>query len=123
MSQIGHISNRIKEIRERRGFTQPELAKKVGTGRSQIAKLERGDRQLTQQWMVRISKALECEPPDLLPGAPVITERERAVLGIFNKLTPEQQNTLMKVATALSEPVNELDSLESLPKNFSKDAG
>jgi transcriptional regulator with XRE-family HTH domain len=111
------MNNKIKEIRKQRGLTQPELAKKVGTSRSQITKLERGERQLTQHWMERIAAALECNPQDLLPGTPTLTEKEKAVLAVYNKLTPEQQRAVMQVATALSEPAEEIDHEVYHPKS------
>lgn len=62
--------NRIKELRRLRGLTQDGLGKLVGTGRSQIVKLERGERRLTVEWMRRLARALECHPADLLANEP-----------------------------------------------------
>ncbi len=60
------MSNRIKELRRLRGLTQDGLGKRIGTGRSQIVKLERGERRLTVEWMRRLARALDCHPADLL---------------------------------------------------------
>ena len=62
--------NRIKELRRLRGLTQDGLGRLVGTGRSQIVKLERGERRLTVEWMRRLAKALDCHPADLLSNEP-----------------------------------------------------
>ncbi len=58
--------NHIKQLRTSRGLSQQGLADLVGTSNQQISLLEAGDRQLTQHWMERISKALECRPSDLM---------------------------------------------------------
>lgn len=63
------MSNRIKELRERRGLTQEKLAEVAQTTRSQIVKLERGERRLTVDWMRRLAPFLDCLPADLLPAS------------------------------------------------------
>lgn len=74
-------SNRIREWRQKRGWSLQQLAEVSDTTRAQIDKLERGERRLTVDWMVRLAKPLECLPADLLPalvpGAPV--ERDRLI--------------------------------------------
>lgn len=80
------MTNRIKELRRARGLTQDGLGRLIGTGRSQIVKLERGERRLTVEWMRRLARALECHPADLLAmegptghqPSPVAAERPAA---------------------------------------------
>lgn len=59
--------NRIAEIRDERGMTQEKLAEAANTGRSMIVKLERGERKLSVDWIVRLAKALRVSPKELLP--------------------------------------------------------
>lgn len=47
------------------------LAQLVGTTASQINKLEKRQRRLTDDWLVKLSQALKCSPGDLLGDAPV----------------------------------------------------
>jgi phage repressor protein C with HTH and peptisase S24 domain len=67
------MPNRIKEWRTRFGLSYAALAQLVGTTAPQIQKLERGERRLTVDWMLRIAAALsslgqgEVHPKDLLP--------------------------------------------------------
>ena len=61
--------NRIAVLRRTAGLSQEQLAERLGTGRSQIVKLERGERRLTVDWMVRIGRALGCDPAMLMPAA------------------------------------------------------
>ena len=63
--------NRIREFRQARGWSLQQLAEASGTSKSQIDKLEKGDRRLTVDWMVRLARPLKCDPRDLMetPGA------------------------------------------------------
>lgn len=61
--------NRIREWRQRRSLSLQQLAEVSSTTRAQIDKLERGERRLTLDWMVRLAKPLDCLPADLLPLA------------------------------------------------------
>lgn len=73
------MTNRIKEVREARGLSQDRLAGLAETTRSQIVKLERGERRLTVDWMRRLAPALGCAPADLLSATD--TQRTDAPAG------------------------------------------
>jgi len=60
------MENRIKEIRTQKGMTLQQVADKAGTTKAQVMKLEKGDRRLTDVWMVRLSIAMSCDPKELL---------------------------------------------------------
>src|SRR5438552_1071880 len=67
------MANRIKEWRIRFGLSYARLGELAATTGPQIQKLERGERRLTIDWMLRIAAALssigqgEVHPKDLLP--------------------------------------------------------
>lgn len=75
--------NRIREWRQNKNWSLQQLAEAADTSRAQIDKLERGERRLTLDWMIRLAKPLECLPADLLPqalpGAVNINSRERMI--------------------------------------------
>jgi len=61
------IPNKIKAIRETRGITQAELA--ISTKRfnqSQICKIEKGNRRITDRDLVIIAEALGVKVADLI---------------------------------------------------------
>jgi len=58
--------NRIREIREAKNLSGRELADLVETSTQQIYRLEVGERRLTDEWMQKLAKALQCHPFDLL---------------------------------------------------------
>lgn len=62
--------NRIFEMRKAKGLTQGRLGELIGTEKSQISKLESGERTLTEDWLRRLSSALGCGIADLIiaPG-------------------------------------------------------
>jgi transcriptional regulator with XRE-family HTH domain len=59
--------NRIKELRERLGLRVRDLAQAVGVNDAQISKLERGLTNLSQAWLYRLAKPLQCQPWEILP--------------------------------------------------------
>lgn len=64
--------NRIRELRKEAGISQEVLGAEVGCNKSKISKLENGKQELTQNWMIKLSKALNnhgliTAPSDLLP--------------------------------------------------------
>lgn len=63
---VWNVGNRLKELRERAGLTQAQLAARVNSGRSTIVKLERGERPLNNRWLERLANQLGCAPVDIL---------------------------------------------------------
>lgn len=86
------MENRLKEIRKQRKITQEQLGEMVGATKMQIWRLERGDRQLTQKWLSRLSKALDCSIADILPksDADIIKAKENE----FSDLSEEEKNLI-----------------------------
>ena len=74
------FKNRIRELREERGWGQHELAERCSTTNQQISRLEAGQRELTQRWMERLGSALGVNPVHILPpemtGQPFESEEE-----------------------------------------------
>jgi phage repressor protein C with HTH and peptisase S24 domain len=70
--------NRIRELRQQKGWTLLQLAEAAGTTHQQIHRLETGQRRLTTDWLMRLAKALECRPFELLPS----TDDERVTVPI-----------------------------------------
>jgi transcriptional regulator with XRE-family HTH domain len=113
------MGNHLKAWREHRGLTQDGLAQAAGTDKSQISKLEKGQRRLTQEWLTRLAQALRTSPAALLspPGAatgttaprgPVygpdevaeadVSEAELLVLDILRDLPKATQRNIIRAA-------------------------
>jgi phage repressor protein C with HTH and peptisase S24 domain len=62
------LPNRIREFRDRAGLSMQALADRAGTSAPQINKLEKGERKLTVDWMIRLGRALGVDAKDLMAG-------------------------------------------------------
>jgi transcriptional regulator with XRE-family HTH domain len=66
-SKLQLSNNRIQEQRKKKRVTAKGLGELIGSGRSTIVKLERGERRLNTDMMEKIATALGIKPADLLP--------------------------------------------------------
>lgn len=60
--------NKIKDIREKKGLTQEEVAKKAGMSANYFAKIERGTINTTINKASNIAKALGVDISDIFPS-------------------------------------------------------
>ncbi len=60
------IGARIRTLRQQRDLTQTELAKMLGTRQTAVSELERGNRGLTVQQLVKIARVLKASPNEIL---------------------------------------------------------
>jgi transcriptional regulator with XRE-family HTH domain len=72
------MQNRIRELRERAGLSQEQVAERMGTIRGQVSKLESGKARLNDVWIARLSSALGCSPAELIADVDV---RQIPVIG------------------------------------------
>lgn len=69
-AEDGDLPNRIKQLREARGWSMSTLGKALGVEAPTVNKLEKGETQLTTRWMKRIATALGVHPMAILFEAP-----------------------------------------------------
>ena len=99
------MGNRIRQLRKSQGLTLTQLAEKVGTTNQQLSHLEKGRRRLTQDWMERIARGLNCRPIELLEETvDKLSVQERAFIKIYRKLSSEQQEALYVATAAIIDP-------------------
>ncbi len=65
-AEEGLVPNRIKEWRMKRGLSLSEMSELTGLTRSELHKLEKGVRRLRTDHLPVLSKALRCDPEELL---------------------------------------------------------
>lgn len=89
------MSERIKERRKALGYTQEDLAEKLGLQKSAIAKYENGRVQnIKRSTILKMSTILECTPSYLMgwnessdtAAADALSSDERALLSDYQKL-------------------------------------
>lgn len=60
------IVNNIQALREAKGWNRPELAKRMKTSPQQLERLEKGQRNLTSDWIDKAARALGVPPADII---------------------------------------------------------
>jgi transcriptional regulator with XRE-family HTH domain len=89
------MESNLKKIRKRQGLTQAALARKLNVSESQISRLEKQNRQLTQSWIERLSVALDCSKMELL-GESEISREDLRILSYIQSLSPAQKAATME---------------------------
>lgn len=75
------LGQRIKKLRESRGYTQEDIAELLGIPRSGVVQLELGNRSLDSLELMKLSKELGFDPSDLF--APEFSELQDSVTVLF----------------------------------------
>lgn len=63
---MNNLYEKISELRRKNGFTQAQLAEKIGIKQSNYAKIEKGDIQITIERLFEIAKVFEVSVVELL---------------------------------------------------------
>lgn len=94
---------RLARLRKERGWTQVELAERLGITQTLLSDYERGKLRLNADMIVRVANALETTTDDLLqPRGSQSPLRRKPSLRVqrrvekIEKLPPHQQNYLLK---------------------------
>lgn len=86
-----YIGLQIRNHRDKRSFTQQDLADRIGLERTSITNIERGKQKLPLHVLFGICEALDVTPNDVLPHRNAVSERkplEAAHLGAFRDMVP-----------------------------------
>jgi transcriptional regulator with XRE-family HTH domain len=60
------LGDHVRELRQKRGLTQADLAARLGVPQSRISEIESGSRVPNLVTMLRLAAALDCKPTALL---------------------------------------------------------
>lgn len=80
------LMNNVQKLRDERGWSQEVLAAKIGTSGPQINRLEKGQRKLTVEWLLRLCAAFDVSA-DKIANIPLskvnTTTADPAMLGLI----------------------------------------
>lgn len=62
------LGQRIRELRQSKGYSQEAFAAEVGLDRTYMGGIERGERNIATLNLIRIAKTLKAEVGDLFPA-------------------------------------------------------
>jgi transcriptional regulator with XRE-family HTH domain len=68
MSELKKIGNRIKEARNSKGLSQEEVAFRADMDRAYLSEIESGLKNLSVSVLLKICKAIEIKPEDIIKG-------------------------------------------------------
>lgn len=88
------FGDRIRELREKKKYTQEELARKVDLSRTSITNIEKGRHRVLLHQVVELAEALDAKPTDLMPkpgpsqGGPALRGDVARVIEELRRETP-----------------------------------
>ncbi|WP_249740745.1 XRE family transcriptional regulator [Agrobacterium rubi] len=83
------MGNKLKSLREERGWTHEKAAEEMGVSRSQFIKLERGERRMTIDYINRAAKAFSLRPADIVDDMNDNTVPLVGYVGAGSEILPE----------------------------------
>lgn len=97
---VGHF---LKEWRKLRGLSQERLAGRIDTSVGLISQWETGVTKLTEDKLVELAKALQCEPGDILSRDP--NSADYQLWRIIVALPADEKERTLRVVEALTGKV------------------
>jgi len=89
---------KIQDARNRAGMRQKDVAELVGLSQPYFAQIERGERRLTTELQMKIAKALEVNPQDLVDFEAPSKSDEEFLLKVFRSLPPDRRQGWLDMA-------------------------
>lgn len=111
------IGQQIKLHRKRNGWSQVELAKILGVGKSTIANYEKGYRSPRQNTIFQLADVFNVSVDDLFPAINAETPSTSPVQAIYDQLTPPRQ---AKALTYLEKQLLEQNEEETKKNEVSE---
>lgn len=101
------IGNKLLSIRKHMGLTQAEVAEAAGLSDRTYADIERGSVNMRLETVLRICKALQITPDQVLTEENFsLTTQKDELLAKLNSCTPKEQETAFAILRAYLESIN-----------------
>ena len=119
MNRAVEFGKRLRYLRENRGFTQKELATKIGVAENTVSGYERGIREPDFEKIYNLADILCCSVSYLIDGETGGQDlNDILLIEKFNSLDSVFQRKLVKAVLSLSQ--EQLDALEETFNNIEK---
>ncbi|MCH5267335.1 MAG: helix-turn-helix transcriptional regulator [Lachnospiraceae bacterium] len=90
------IGNKLLTIRKKTGMTQSEVAEAAGLSDRTYADIERGSVNMRIETILRICKALQITPDDILTEENyTLSEQQEALIEQLNACSPKERETAL----------------------------
>ena len=91
-----HVANKIKELRERNGLTQQDIATVLNTTKQTISRYETGERKANQDVLFELSKVFKCSIDEFFPDREINIEEPTLAAHIDDDVTDEEMVEIRK---------------------------
>lgn len=103
--------NRIRELRQEKGWTQTQLGARVGMAKTTISGYEKGDHQVDPEMICKLCDLFGCTADYLLgrslSPAPVMSSQDAIVLEAYHALPPELRRAVDGILEPYREPAKQ----------------
>jgi transcriptional regulator with XRE-family HTH domain len=93
--------NRIRELRQEKGWTQTQLGARVGMAKTTISGYEKGDHQVDPEMICKLCDLFGCTADYLLgrslSPAPVMSSQDALVLEAYHALPDELRDAVDRI--------------------------
>ena len=96
------IGNKLLYFRKKAGLTQAEIAELAGLSDRAYADIERGNVNMRLDTLLRICKALQITPNDILTVEHSAAFSETELLGAINSCSPAEKQTAIHLLSVFS---------------------
>jgi len=116
---LAHIGNIIRNLRRERELTQKDLALKMGTTQSAVARIENGEQNLSAEMLSKISNALNSDIVTVSKGALNIQiEGGKKLKGSITTKTSKNAAVALMAASLLNENTTTLKNVPKIEEVF-----
>ena len=99
----GEIGNRIKALREARGYTREELAEKAEISSKFLYEVEKGRKGLSADTLLKISRTLSCSCDYILTGETFVKDSDEQMAQLLQRFDDKDKEYAVKVLMLIQE--------------------
>lgn len=101
--QVAKLVNRLREMRERAGFTQDQVGDRLNVSHSTVLRWESGEVPVNIARIRELAQIYNCEELELVTDIDAIAsdEQEKALLALARNLNPAERDLVLSVVQSM----------------------